>query len=249
MTDGRLLARRGDLLAQLCLVLCPFLDESGAVALEGVAAANDFDTARQVVGRLHFDRHAEPIQQLRAQLAFFGIAGTDQHEPRRMTDAQSFALDDVFAGCGDIEQQIDQMIFQQIGFIDVEKPAMRAGQQSRLECLFAARQRAFQVERADDAIFRGAERQIDHRHRHLRRFQRALGGAGTAIVAKLGRVVRIAIIAAPDHDLHFRQQTRKRAHRGGFSGAAIAERQHAADLGIDRCDQQRELHLVLADDG
>ena len=203
----------------------------------------------KIVRRLHLDRQAEAIQQLRAQLAFLGIAGADQHEPRGMTDAQAFALDDVFAGCGDVEQQIDQMIFQQIGLIDVKKAAMRPGQQSRLERLLAARQRPFQIERADDAILGRAERQIDHRHRHLRRFQRALGRAGAALVAEFRRPVRIAIVAAADDDLHLRQQRRQRAHRRGLSGAAIAEGEHAADLGIDRRDQQRELHLVLADDG
>ena len=166
-----------------------------------------------------------------------------------MPDTQAFALDDVFAGRRDIEQKIDQMIFQQVGFIDVKEPAMRAGQQSRLECLLAARQRPFQIERADNAVLGRAERQVDDRHRHLRGFQCALGSTGTALVAEFRRPVWIAIVTAAGYDLHLGQQRRQRAHRRGFSRAAIAKGQHAADLGIDRGDQQRELHLVLADDG
>ena len=193
LTDGKRFARRRDLLAQLRLFLGPCRDERGGIAFEFVAAAYDLDTAGKVVRRLHLNRHAEPIQQLRPQLALFRIAGADQHEPRRMTDTQPFALDDVFAGCGDIEQEIDQMIFQQIGFINVKEPAMRPRQQSRLECLFAARQCPFQIERADDAVLGRAERQVDDRHRHLRGFQCALGRAGTALVAEFRRLVWIAI--------------------------------------------------------
>jgi len=125
---------------------------------------------------------------------------------------------------------------------------MGARQQSRLECLLAARQRAFQIERADNAIFGGAERQIDHRHRNLNRFQSTFGGAGAALVAIFGLVVGIAIVTTTDHDLHLRQQGRQRPYRRGFAGPTIAKRQHAPDLGIDRRDQQREFHFVLADD-
>ena len=35
----------------------------------------------------------------------------------------------------------------------------------------------------------------------------------------------------------------------GLAGAPVAEDQHAADTRIDRRDQDRELHFVLADDG
>ncbi len=165
-----------------------------------------------------------------------------------MPDAQPFALDDVFAGCGHIEQKIHQMILQQIGFIDVQEPAMRPRQQSGLKGLFPARQCPFQIERADDAVFGGAERQVDDGNRHLRGFQGALARASTALVAEFSRPVRIAIIAATGDDFHLGQQRRQRAHRRGLSRAAIAKRKHAADLGVDRRDQQRKLHFVLADD-
>ena len=51
-----------------------------------------------------------------------------------MTD--TVALDMVFAAGGDIEQQIDQMIGQQVDFIDVEQTAMGAGEQARREAYF-----------------------------------------------------------------------------------------------------------------
>ena len=89
-------------------------------------------------------------------LADLGEGCQRKHPPvpgaRRGASPRVTGLTDVFAGRRNIEQKIDQMIFKQVGFIDVKEPAMRAGQQSRLECLLAARQRPFQIERADNAV-------------------------------------------------------------------------------------------------
>ena len=46
-----------------------------------------------------------------------------------------------------------------------------------------------------------------------------------------------------------RQQGGERAHGGGFAGAAIAQRQHAAQAGVGRGQQQRGAQLVLANNG
>ena len=126
---------------------------------------------------------------------------------------------------------------------------MRTGQQSRLERLLPVRQCPFQIKRANDAILGGTERQIDHRHRYLSGLQCAFGRAGATFVAEFRRPIRISIISASDDNFHLWQSCREGAHCRRFSRASIAEGKHGADLGIDRCDQQCELHLVLADDG
>ena len=91
-----------------------------------------------------------------------------------MAHAQPLALDHVLAGGGDVEQQIDQMILQQIHLVDVQKAAIGAGQQAGLERLDASRQRPLEIERADHAVLGGAERQVDHRHRHQLGLQRPM---------------------------------------------------------------------------
>jgi hypothetical protein len=78
-----------------------------------------------------------------------------------MADAEALALDDVLARGRDVEQQVDDVVLEQVDLVDVEKAAMRAGQQPGLEGLLAMRQRALEIERADDAILRRAERQVD----------------------------------------------------------------------------------------
>src|SRR5262249_2035020 len=63
-----------------------------------------------------------------------------------------------------------------------------------------------------------------------------------------GAVVGIALISTAGHGAHGRQKPGERAHCGGFAGAAIAESENTADLGIDGRNHQSELHFVLADD-
>ena len=112
-----------------------------------------------------------------------GIAAADQHEARRVAHAQALALDDVLAGRRDVDQQVDQVILEQIHFVDVEKAAMRAREQAGLERLHALRERALEVERADDAVLGGAERQVDHRHRRHATLERRLRVTRAALVA------------------------------------------------------------------
>ena len=44
------------------------------------------------------------------------------------------------------------MILKQINFVDIEKSAIGLSEQPRLESFFAMRERALQIERADDAV-------------------------------------------------------------------------------------------------
>ena len=83
-----------------------------------------------------------------------------------MAEAQPLALDQVFARGRDVEQQVDEVILEKVHFVDVEEAPMRPRQQAGLEYLDAAGQRLLEIERADDAILRHAERQVDDRHRH-----------------------------------------------------------------------------------
>jgi hypothetical protein len=80
-----------------------------------------------------------------------------------MAHAQAFALDHVDTGGGDIKQQIDEMILQQIDLVDIEKAAMGLGKQAGLKGAFARNKRLFDIERTADPVFGGAKRQIHHR--------------------------------------------------------------------------------------
>ncbi len=241
-------ARLDDALADLVVLALPALDVPRWIALVLIAAPHDHDAGRQVVRRAHFDRQAKAVEQLRAQVALLRIAAADEHESRRVTHAEAFTLDDVLAGGRDVEQQVDQVVLEQVHFVDVEEAAMGPRQQAGLEGLLALRQRTLEIERADDAVFGRTQRHVHDRDRRQTGPGVGRRATGPAFLAGLGRF-RVTAVAARSHDAHFRQQRGKRTHRRRLAGATIAKDQHAADAGIDRCHEQRKLHFVLADDG
>ncbi len=135
------------------------------VGLIGVATADHLDAVVDVGWRGDLDRKPEPVEELGAQFALLGVAGADEDEARRMADREALALDDVFARGGDVEQEVDDVVLEQVDLVDVEIAAVGAGQQAGLEGLFAAGEGALDVEGADDAVFGGTERQVDDRGR------------------------------------------------------------------------------------
>ena len=144
-------------------------------------------------------------------------------------------------------KQIDQMILEKIDLVYVEKSAVGLREQARLERFLAARQRAFEIERADHAVLGRAERQVDHGDR----LQCGLEGAprrGGADGAQARRRRRIAMIGAADDGPHFGQKRGQRPHRRRFSGSPVAESEHAADRRIHGCDQEGRFHVFLSDD-
>ncbi len=165
-----------------------------------------------------------------------------------MAQAHALALDDIFAGRRDVEQEIDEEVFEQVHFVDVEKSAVGAGEKAGLESLFAARERPLQIESADHAVFGRAEREVHDRHANEARMKLAVAHARAALLAK-GTAIRLAIEAAASDGADGRKQRGQRAHRGGFAGPAVAEGQHAADRWIDCRYDQGKLQLVLSNDG
>jgi len=57
-----------------------------------------------------FYRQCETVQQLWAQVAFFGVHRADQDKLRRVLEADAFALDHVDTHRRRVEQQIDHVI-------------------------------------------------------------------------------------------------------------------------------------------
>ena len=176
-----------------------------------------------------------------------GISTADEDEARRVAHRQALALDHVLARGGHVDQQVHEVVLEQVHLVDVEEATIRAREQSGLERLHALRQRALEVERADDAVFGGPEREVDHRDRHVVRLRLRAGPEAGAVGTGIGGRARIARVTAADHGPHRRQQCRS-AHRGGLAGAAVTEHEDAAHARVDGGDQDRLLHLVLADD-
>ena len=102
---------------------------------------------------------AKTIQQLRTQVAFFGVHGADEDEARGVGEADAFALDDVYAHRGGIQQQVDDVVIEQIDFIDIEDAAVGVGEDAGVEMTLALLDGLFDIQRADDAVFGGGDGQ------------------------------------------------------------------------------------------
>ncbi|MCY1493360.1 hypothetical protein D9M68_271960 [compost metagenome] len=137
------------------------LDEALRVAVEGQPAAHDGLAGGAVDVRGEAHEQAEAVEQLRAQLALLRVHGADQGDARRMLVGDAVALDAVHAAGADVEQQVDQTVGEQVDLVDVQHAAVGARQQAGLEGDGAALQRGLQVQRAEQLLLAGAQRQVD----------------------------------------------------------------------------------------
>ena len=152
------------------------------IGVEGDPPADDLGPGRRVARRGRLDGQAEPVKQLRPQLAFLGVHGADQQEPGRVLYRYAVALHVAGPEGGRVEQQVDEVVVQQVDLVDVQDAPVRRGQQSRLEGGDTLGERAPDVQRAGEPVFGGADRQLHQPGRaRLRRAPRpGAGRLGTA---------------------------------------------------------------------
>ena len=130
------------------------------VLFEREAALDDFDALFGVGDAANVHGQAKAVEELRAEFAFFGIHRADEHELGGMLKRDAFAFDDVDAHRRRIEQEVDDVVVEQVDFVHVQNAAIGVGEDARLEFLFAFFDGGLDVERADDAVFGGADGQI-----------------------------------------------------------------------------------------
>ncbi len=157
--------------------------------------------ARLAAGR---DVHgeAEPVEQLRAELALLGVHRADQHEPRRVGDRHALPFHRDPAHRGGVQQGVHQVVGQQVHFVHIEQSAVRGGEQPRLEIGAAVAQRAFQIQGTDHAILGRADR---HLHQPRGPGVRVRARRVRAVRARRVGVVRITREPAAAHDVDVRQ--------------------------------------------
>ena len=115
------------------------------------------------------DAQPEAVEQLRAQLALLGVHRADEHEAGRVAVGDAVALDEVLAGDGDVEQDVDEVVGEEVDLVDVQHAAVGRGEQAGPERQLAAGQRGRDVERAEQPVLGRAERQLDEAARADRR--------------------------------------------------------------------------------
>ena len=138
--------------------------EAIGIGIEGGALIHHLHPQLRFAHGAHLHAHAEAVQQLGPQLAFFRVARTDQHEAGRVAHADAFPFHRVPARCRRIQQHVDQVVVEQVDFIDVKQTAIRLGQQAGLEGPHAFAKGLFNVDGAAEPVFSGPQGQIHHWH-------------------------------------------------------------------------------------
>ena len=118
----------------------PLRPEGYRVAFKRHAPPHYFRSLGHVARGGDFYHQSEPVEELRAQAAFLGVHRANEGEPRRVGHSQSFALHGGHPGSRRIEQHVNQVVGQQVHFIDVKHSAVSRGQQARLQPFLAVGQ-------------------------------------------------------------------------------------------------------------
>ena len=218
--------------------------ETRGIGFEGEPAAYHLGPFGWILAGRDLHGQPEPVEQLRAQLAFLRVHGADQQETRGVPDRDALALHVVHAQRGRVEQQVDEVVVEQVDLVHVEHPAMRRGQQAGLEGGRARGQHALDVQRAGQPVLGRPHRELGQRDRARFRGGVIVGSRGARRVRR-GRVTRVR--AAGDHR-HRRQQRGQAADHGRLRGALLAPDQDPADGRRHRVEQQRQLQVRHPDD-
>ena len=129
----RLRRARTILLANLLLFVSKAQTKSERIPIISVTKFHNTNALLRVSFRSYFNMQSKAIEQLWPKFTLFWIARSDQNEPGRMLDGNSFALNSVYAARSHIQQQINQMIVEEVYFVDIKKPAICASKQCRAQ--------------------------------------------------------------------------------------------------------------------
>jgi hypothetical protein len=163
------------------------------IVLKLVSKLDDLHTLLYILECFDLDLQSEPIEELRPQFSLLRVPRSDEHKPGWMPEGYALALNDVFSGSRDVKQNIDQVVFEEVHFVDIEKSPVRLGQQTRLERLLPFLQGILNTDRAAEPILRRPKWQR-HNGRGIRLKSQCSAGSAqfTALIAEAPQIVRIA---------------------------------------------------------
>ena len=117
--------------------LPPLLHEREGVGFVGDTPPDDLPALLGTEDAIDFHRQTEPVQQLGPQVALFRVHGAHQNEIGGVADGDSFPLHVVAAHGGGIQQNVDQVVVEEVNFVNVENAPVSGGYETRLEAAVA----------------------------------------------------------------------------------------------------------------
>ena len=165
-----------------------------------------------------------------------------------MPDRNTLAFDHVDPHRCSIEQDVDQVVIEQVDFVDIQNVAIRLRQHARLEAALAALDRGLDVDGANYPVFRGIDRQLNDSHPPTASGKRLTPSQPVLAIRAEGlRGVRVAPVRTVSDNGKLREQSSECTHRRGLPCALFAANEHAANRRMDGVQDEGKLHLVLPD--
>ena len=135
--------------------------ERRRVLLERSSPAHDLNALRRVAHAQDIHAQPEPVKQLRTQIALLRIHRANEHEASGVCERHTLTLHGVDPHRSRIEQRVDQMVVEQVDFVDVEDGSVGRRKKARLEDPLAVFERVLEVKRSDEPVLGGRDRQLD----------------------------------------------------------------------------------------
>jgi hypothetical protein len=167
--SGRALAPRVAPIRRGVTALPMFAVAAGGSAANGPVPEcplDDRDALVDVLTTGDRRRQREAITQLGSEVALLGIHRADERERSGVSEADSVAFDPIDAARGRVEQHVDEVVVEQIYLVDVQEPAIGAGEQPGVELVLSL-ERVGHRERPGHLLAGRSERQCHERDRPL----------------------------------------------------------------------------------
>ena len=119
--------------------------------------------AHQLIGR---KRDGKAVQQVIANVAFFGVVGSDQQRSTGVAEAEAFPFHTILATANGRQHQIHDAVIEKIQFIYVQHPPVRIGQEARLKHSTATRERRGYINGPHETVFGNPEGDLHKRCRN-----------------------------------------------------------------------------------
>ena len=149
-----------DLFLKLDLFAVILFHKGIRIFVKLTAAFDDVHSLANIENSDNARMKTETVKKLGAELSFLGVAGTDKNETGRVANTDTFAFNNVFTACGNVEQNVDKMVIKEVNLVNIEEAAVCLGKKAGFKCFYTAGKRLFDIDSSANTVFGSAKRKV-----------------------------------------------------------------------------------------
>ena len=156
-----------DLFLKLKLLAVILFHKSIRIFIELTAALDDVNSFCDIENRDDTRMQTKTVKKLRTKFTFLRVAGADKYETGWVADTDTFAFNNVFTACGNVEKNVNKMVIKQVDLVNVKEPTVCLGKKTRLKCFYTAGKSLFYIDCTANTVFGSTKRKINNRNRNF----------------------------------------------------------------------------------